>query len=1150
MMNSAAYRFLTLIAVLSLVSAGMLQAQTAVTGGIEGDVTDPSGAAVAGAKAAATNTATAVTTTTISNNDGSYRFPGLLPGTYTLTIEKQGFEQFVRGATRIDAGTIVRIDVKLPVGTVATKVEVSGQAPLVQTDSAEVSQSFRASEVGVLPTFGNNVTRLSILAPGAFMAGGQLDLHPENAGEDFNMNINGAQPNANAHLLDGVDNQEDIQGLSLIVTTQDSVQEYKVTTSNYDAEYGRVAGGLNQITTKSGSNAYHGSLFEYYRTAGFFAADRGFSQPNGVPGNVWNQFGGSVGGPIKKDKLFFFADFQGMRNNLFTSGLNTVPIDAFRTGDFSSIAAIDPIYDPATGNPDGTGRTQFDGCPGTPELNVICPTRISAAATNLLNLLPHAQPQYTGYANNYAISRPANFNQNQTNGRVDYYVTPKTIVFGKFSYFDANFFTDTAYGAAGGGPPLGGAVNSGNSLDHDKSAMVSYQHTFNPTLMVETRFAFSRIYIQELQLDANTDATTEAGIPDINLGTVYTSGLVQLNVNDPLTPFAMGDFGLPFFETETKFQFFSNWTKTKGHHTFKWGGDTSKFFGIRTDVSGRGSFTSSQGITQLNDPSCNGPTPATTYCGSGLAAFELGLSGNFNRDITLVQPQEKMWRRAAYGQDTWRVTPKLTLTLGLRWDYFSPIFTPTGQSVGNIDLWTNNVLLTNLAGKYAGVRVPLDEFSPRIGASFMLTKDTVLRGGYGRSYYMNADGGGFGTQGCCWPIKQSQSDGAINPYAPLNYTLDQGPGLPAALPPFPPNGQVPFNGGPDGFSEYFVGTGTNPHSYNDSYNVTLEHSFPYQLTFSIGYVGNFGRHLWDNVDVNAPVPGPDIGGSFNPNRPYYAKFGWTQEEYQRNNAPKGYPQLKSNYNSLQVHLEKRYHSGLYLLSNFTWDKSLDMGTFGPSGNQFCYQCNYGNSDAPRPWAWVSAANWELPFGKGRAYANGLNRGLDTVVGGWTLAGTVIAQAGQYYTVNWGDNSELNSTESLRPDRIGPGTVAHQNRYGWYNPADFIVPPTPYTYGNSGRNILSGPGYGETDLSLIKGITITERTHLDLKWDAFNAFNRENLGNPNGTADIWHRRRNLRDREPEAAYADWSPSHFLNSPSPTTRPASADCRGRSYCLGPR
>ena len=226
---------------------------------------------------------------------------------------------------------------------------------ILQTDSVEVSVGIQAKQIDNLPTFGNNVTRLTLLAPGVSMPGGQLDLHPENSGEDFNVNINGGQPNNNSHILDGVDNTEVIQGYSLLVPTNASVQEVKFTTSNYDAEYGSVSGGVFQTTTKSGTNSIHGSAFWYYRTAGFFAADS-FSQPNGVPGNVWNQFGGSVGGPIKKDKLFFFADYQGMRNNLSTSSLYTSPIAPFRIGDFSSVAATNPIYDPATGNPDGTGQ--------------------------------------------------------------------------------------------------------------------------------------------------------------------------------------------------------------------------------------------------------------------------------------------------------------------------------------------------------------------------------------------------------------------------------------------------------------------------------------------------------------------------------------------------------------------------------------------------------------------------------------------------------------------------------------------------------------------------------------------------------------------------------------------------------------------------
>ncbi len=475
-----------------------------------------------------------------------------------------------------------------------------------------------------------------------------------------------------------------------------------------------------------------------------------------------------------------------------------------------------------------------------------------------------------------------------------------------------------------------------------------------------------------------------------------------------------------------------------------------------------------------------------------MASFLLGLSDTFTRDITLVQPQEKQWKWGIYGQDTWQVSPRLTLTLGLRWDYSTPIFTPKGESVGNLDLNTGNILLTNLDGKYAGVTTPKTEFSPRLGVSYRVARDTVLRGGYGRSYFLNPYGASFGTQGCCWPIKQSQSVSSDNPYASVPFTLDQGPGVPPALPAFPANGQLPL---PNGFFQYFPGAGNYPHSYNDSYNVTLEHVFPHQITASIAYVGNIGRHLWDNVDVNAPIPGP---GDFNSRRPYFAKFGWTTGEGQRNNELAGYPELRSNYNSLQARVEKHFSGGLYLLSNFTWDNSLDEGEFGPQ-NQFDFASNYGHSNNPRPWASVTAINWELPFGRGRAFANDLKGPAEAIAGGWTISGVINLQSGQWFTPTLANNASLNSTITLRPDRIGSGKVSDPNRNQWFNPADFTV-PAPYVYGNSGRNILLGPGFGSVDMSLAKSFAITERAHLELKWDVFNALNRTNLANPNAQVD--------------------------------------------------
>ncbi len=798
-----------------------------------------------------------------------------------------------------------------------------------------------------------------------------------------------------------------------------------------------------------------------------------------MPGNVWNQFGGSVGGPIKKDKLFFFSDYQGMRNSLSTSSLYTSPIAAFRSGDFSSVASTNPIYDPATGNADGTGRSQFS-CNGV--LNVICPGRISSATANLLALLP--SPTNPSVAdNNYTISRPGIFDQNQVDARVDLFASPKSLVFGKFSYFHAHFLTQNVFGTQGGGPPLGGIPNSGDSTDDVYSAMVNYQRTFSPSLQQDFRFAFSRIAISELQLDASQDLANQVGIPNINLGTVYTSGLPTLTVAGPTSAFTMGDIGLPFFEHETNLEFYDTWTKTAGRHAFKFGGDFKKFYGIRTDVSGRGSFDFSQNITG---------NPGVPNSGLGLASFLLGLSDSFGRDITLVQPQEKQWRLSFFGEDTWKVTQNLTLLLGVRWDYTTPIYTPDGESVGNLDLNTGNVLLTNLAGKYAGVRTLKTEFSPRVGMSYRVTKDLVVRGGYGRSYFLNPYGASFGTEGCCWPIKQSQAFTPANPYGALPFTLDQGPGLPAALPAYPSNGQIPL---PNGFSQYFLGAGNYPHSYNDGWNVTLEQLFPYDVAFTVAYLGNIGRHLWDNIDVNAPLPGP---GAFDPRRPYFAKFGWTTSENQRNNELPGYPEFRSNYNSLQATIQKRFGGGINLLSNFTWAKSLDEGTFGPQ-NQFDFRSNYGNSDSVRPFSWVTAAVWDLPFGHGRPFAGDLHGPAQAIVGGWTLSGIYNFEGGLFFTPTLANSASLNSTIALRPNRIRSGQVSSPNRHEWFDPTAFTVPDL-YVYGNSGRNIIGGPRFSSADLSLQKAFRFTEKAHLELKWDAFNAFNHTNLSNPNSSVD--------------------------------------------------
>lgn len=1075
--------FMLVAAMLFALGAGALFAQTTVTGAITGEVTDTSGATVPGAMVQVTNTDTNVISQVVTNESGVYRATGLLPGTYSVTIEKSGLTRFNKPGLRIDAGSSIRIDASLPVAGVNTAVTVTDSAPILQTDTASVNQSIEAPQINALPTFGRNITRLSMLAPGVSMPSGQLDLAPENAGSDFDVAINGTVPGNNSRLLDGVDNSEMVQGLSALVPSQDSVQEYKFTTNAYDAEYAQVGGGVLQVTSKSGTNQIHGSAFEFYRSNSFFAADH-FSQPNGPPHNVWNQFGGSIGGPIKKNKLFFFADFQGMRNNLGTSSLYTAPIDAFKIGDFSSIAATHPIYDPTTGNPDGTGRTQFS-CNGI--LNVICPDRISPATKNLLALLPEAQNQNLA-DNNFAISRPAVYNQDQTSARVDLFATNKTLIFGKFAYFRSHFYTNNVFGTVAAGPPLGGLQEGGDADTHTYNSMISYQRTFSPSLLQSFRFGYSRLIIGILQLDAGQNTADQVGIPDINLGNFNTTGTPTLNIEGPVGTFSMGDWGYPFTEHETNFSVYDDWTKTWGRHNFKFGGTYVKFLGIRADANNRGTFQFSPNTTG---------SPDVGNSGLGMASFLLGTPSTYNRDLQLTLTQEKQWRLGFYGQDQWQITPRLTVMLGLRWDYDTPMYAPEGESLGNVDLSTGNVILSNLHDKYMGVTSSKKEFSPRLGFTYRVTNNTVLLAGYGRSYFLNKYGSTFATGACCWPIQQSQSLSPANPYAPLGFTLDQGPGVPPAIPPFPSSGIVPL---PDGFGNVFFGVGEFPHSYSDGWNVTIQHALPHSVNVSLGYVGNVGKQLWSNIDPNAPVPGP---GPFNPRRPYFAKYGWTQGLLIRNDHIPGYQDLTSNYNSLQAKVEKRFSRGLYLLSNFVWAKSLDYGTDSAPGigpeNYFDIAGDYGNSSYVEPWGWVSAINWELPFGRGKAFGNNLSRTADTVLGGWTISSIITLQGGNYFTPYLANTASMNSTIRLRPDLVGDPNKAPHDQNEWFNPAAFAVPAL-YTEGTARRQSLLGPGYGSTDLSLAKALTITERVRLELRWDAFNAFNRQNLGFPNKNVD--------------------------------------------------
>jgi len=916
---------------------------------------------------------------------------------------------------------------------------------------------------------GRNVTRLVQLAPGAALPTGWLNLHPENASETFTFQINGQIGGNSNYQIDGVSQNESIQGLAMMVPTADSVQEMKVTTSGYDAEFSQVAGAVIQVSSKGGTNQYHGSAFEFYRSNGMFARDP-FTEPVRARSYVWHQFGGSMGGPIVKDKLFFFGDYQGERNRLALSGVSTSPVAAFRAGDFSAIAATNPIFDPLTGNADGTGRQQFS-CNGA--LNVICANRISPAAKNVLALLD-SPTNPSLYDNNFVVARSAIYDKNQYNGRIDYNKSSRTTIFGRYSLFRSFFNTPTFFGEIAGGRPLGGIPNSGVSPTQTQNFSGAYSVIMSPTFFAEVRGGYSRLRIDSHDQSYGINVADQVGIPGININQ-YSSGLPSINIGGPVSTFFVGTVNSPFIERETNINLVSNWTKINGRHTFKWGVTFEKAFTLRNDSGGgQGSFTFSQNVTG---------SPSVTNSGLGMASFLLGLSSGYSRRALVLITQEKQWRDGAYFQDTWNVTPKFTLNLGLRWNYISPIFAGEEQPghITNLDTTTGEVLLGNLFDKYAGVKPIYDEFEPRLGLAYRLTDKTVLRAGFARSHALNSGGANFGTQAATYPNRPTQNFTPPFTFAPISFTLDQGPSAPAPIPPLPANGRLPL---PNGIMVFGLGTDL-PHTYLDSWNLTVQHQLAGNVTLEGAYVGNVSRHVWDPYNINVAVPGP---GPLDPRREYFAKFGWTQVLQLRVND------LNANFHSFQGRVEKNFSQGLWAYTTFTWGKSLRPAIVNP----FCRGCYRGPSG--RDTVSVSGFSYELPFGRGKKLGGSASGFANQVIGGWNLNGIVNLQSGVHFSPGLNQNAFLNSDCCTpRPNRVGEGTVANPTRDKWFDVAAFTV-PGQYTQGNSGTGILEGPGVASTDLGLFKSFRISERMNFQFRWELFNAFNRTNLNNPNTAVD--------------------------------------------------
>ena len=802
----------------------------AVYGSIGGTVTDPSGAVLPGVTINITSLTRQTTDSVVTTENGMFVKERLLPGPYKVQAELTGFKTAV--VQRIEVGVDSQTPVQfiLEVGQLTDQVTVTGGATLLTTDRADVATRFDSRQITDLPVLDRNFTKFLLLTPGTQQLQWQHAASENPQGSTQTM-VNGQHFSGTNYQLDGTDNRDPILGIIVINPTLESVGETKITSQNYDAEFGLAVAGVVSVQTRSGSNSLRGSAFEFFQNDALQARNP-FTQFQAdpltgrfIPETKRNQFGASIGGPIVQNRWFYFGDYQGTRATQGGSRLLSVPTTAARGGDLSAYGVN--IYDPQTGQ-------QFDG-------NRIPTGRLSQQALRILDLIPtpNATGRDNGIRDNYVAAASETFEENSVNVRVDGRLSDKLNIFGRYSLGD--FFRDgpTSFGQ-GGGQEL---VSLGGISDvRNHSVALGMDYTLSPTTLADFRFGFFKYKVNVLPFDFGTTPAADAGIPGLNTDSTFASGLPAgfIDADGSTEPGAF-EFGsglgvnrcnCPLDQDEKQFQVVGNLTKLKGSHTIKFGVDFRHAYNLRvpSDAHRSGELTFASDRTSLNGAG-----------GLGLATFLLGDVTRLRRYVSAnTDARELQWRHFYYAQDTWRVNSKMTLNYGLRLDIINPQTINEPGNAGFLDLGTGEIAVVGVGDipQNGGVENKLN-WAPRLGATYQVTEKTVLRGGYGRVYDIGVFGSLFGhsvTQNL--PVLAVQELNAPSNFDRV-FTLAQGPSAPT-FPTVPSSGRFPL---PDGvFARALPGKQRPPTV--DAFNVTVQHQLTSTMSIEAGYVGNRGRDVF------------------------------------------------------------------------------------------------------------------------------------------------------------------------------------------------------------------------------------------------------------------------------------------------------------------
>jgi hypothetical protein len=1033
-------------------------------GSVLGTITDPSGSVVPNAKVTLSSKEAGSAKETTTDEAGRYSFVNVLPGKYDIKAVATGFRTLNEADIDVSPNTVGRADLKLEVGQTSDQVTIEATSVALQTEKSDTHGEIEAKTITSLPLGGyRNYQSLINLVPGTTPAALQNSI-TDTPGRALATHINGGSAQTNITRIDGAASVNVWLPHHVgYVTPSENIEDVNVTTSAADAEQGMAGAGAITLVTKQGTNSIHGSAFWFHDDQHLKARNYFQAPGTDTPLSIYNNMGAAVGGPIKKNKLFYFVNYEGTRQRQASPGFFTVPTGPQLLGDFSAISTV--LYDPQTGNADGTGRTPFPG-------NKIPSNRIDSIAQKLQSFYLAPNNGTSAVNNVFAAGGPI-LNRNNVDAKMNYTPDDKQSMFLKYGRMWATSGGKAVFGIAGG-PGLGGSdPGLGDTLV--QVATIGQTRTITKNLLIDSVLGYERQGQSVIPNDYGTNYGQQFGIPNTNGPDIRQSGFPNIAIS--------GYSGLgvpnwmPVFRVEESYTHSDNITYTKGAHELRFGFDLVRHhlnhWQPEVGFGPRGYLGFSGGETALNGGAA--PNQFNAY-----AAFLLGLSDDTEKSLQNILATGREWQLGWYARDRWQVSRRLTVNVGLRYEFY-PLMTRAGKGIERYDPTTNNVYLGGRGNvpDDAGITVSHKLFSPRVGLAYRLGEKTVIRSGYG----INVDPLPFSRPLRGWyPLVINAANVANNGYT-WSTTLKGG--VPNVVGPDLSTGIVPL---PGNVSERSPWGGEVHRGYVQTWNFTIERQLPLNLFTSVAYVGSHSVHLLADRDINAGFPGSGTTGL-----PQYAQFGRTTAT----NMWDGY--LSSEYNSLQVAVNRSLAKGVLVKAAYTYSKAMDYtdddGWASVGWNWApVFQRNRAAAGFDRTHVLQIGWVYELPFGKGKTMAT---TGLAAaVLGNWQVNGILSAYTGTPFTVT-APGTSLNAPNNTQTANQVKSTVTQLGNYGpgqyYYDPTAFTSVTAANTFGTSGRDILRNPGLFNTDLDVTREFRFREKLTLQFRAEAFNLANAPHFG---------------------------------------------------------